>query len=181
MPYQSLTQQQVRQLLRAIPHARDRAAMTVAYLHGLRVSELNSIRVRDTEGGSLHIPRLKGSAKTTQPLISAPSDEDFNERAMLRSLLQSGKFGPDDLLFPKSRSMYWRIVKKAGLRVGIPEALAHPHVLKHSIAYHLADQGMDIKDLQTYLGHKSMASTGIYLESSDAKASAAVLKIMVGK
>lgn len=180
MPYQSLTQQQVRSLLRAIPNHRQRTAMLVAYLHGLRISELMEIRVSDTGSGYLPIRRVKGSNKTLQPLISAPSDEDFDEVSAIKRIVKEFSLGPEDRLFPHSNRHYNRILKTAAKVAGLPEEFAHTHIFKHSIAYHLAEQGMPVKDLQTYLGHKSLASTGIYLESNDAKASASVLKIMIG-
>jgi site-specific recombinase XerD len=99
---------------------------------------------------------------------------------MLKNVVKNFELGPDDILFPRAPSTYWRIMQRAGKAAGLPEALCHPHVLKHSIAMHLVDK-IDIKDLQVYLGHRSLASTGVYLESNDAKASAAVVGVFAGK
>jgi site-specific recombinase XerD len=52
---------------------------------------------------------------------------------------------------------YW---KKARL----PEEKQHPHILKHSIAVHLAESWVDIKDLQYYLWHKNINNTTIYFQ-----------------
>lgn len=173
---QFLTQSQVRDILRLIPNDRDRCALLVAYLHGLRISELTALRVKDTEGGYLNVKRLKGSKRTLQAVIYAPSDLVLDEASALKDVVRKYELGPDDRLFPKDPATYWRIMKRAGKLAGLPEALCHPHVLKHSIAMHLVRR-MDIKDLQQYLGHKSLSSTGVYLDSTDAQASAAVAKV----
>lgn len=176
---QYLTQDQVRAMLRLVPDSRDRCALLVAYLHGLRISEVTGILVKHTEGGYLDVRRLKGSKRTLQMLISAPSDLVLCEVTALQDVVRKYELGPEDGLFPKHPSTYWRIFQKAGHQAGIPGALCHPHVLKHSIAIHLIKR-IDIKDLQQYLGHKSLSSTGVYLNSTDAQASAAVGKVFAG-
>ena len=181
MPFQSLTREEVRSLLRNIKDARDRCGFTIAYLHALRVSEMNTLTVADTEGGYLAVARLKGSMKTVQPLISLPEDAVLDEVTALRDVVRKHGLGPKDVLFPKSRQRYYEIFRAAGRAAGLSPALSHPHILKHSIAYHLADQSMPIKDLQTYCGHKNLSSTGVYLESTDAKASAVAYRILAGK
>ena len=53
--------------------------------------------------------------------------------------------------------------------------LAHPHSLKHSIARHSIKNGVGIEGLKTYLGHKTLSSTGMYLRIDDTEASAAIV------
>jgi integrase len=189
-----LTQSQVRDALRLVPNDRDRLALLMAYCHGLRITEvcgkyrdgkpqrnkagliLTGILVKHTEGGYLKIPRLKGSNTTLQNLINAPSDLVLDEASALRDVVRKYELGPEDRLFPKDAATYWRQFQAAGKRAGLPETLCHPHILKHSIAMQLVSR-IDLKDLQVYLGHKSLASTGKYLESNDAQASAAVVKV----
>jgi integrase len=192
------SQDAVRSMLRLIPSDRWRLAATMQYLHGLRASEVLALRLKDTEGNALYVPRLKGSKATLQELIYAPSDPIFNERTLLKRFLSNKDLSPDSLLFgsglgkpmettlpdgtvkiqqrDKSYYTYLRAVKAAATKAGWPPKMSVTHVLKHSIAMHLVKQ-IDIKDLQTYLGHVTLASTGIYLESNDAQASAAVAKV----
>lgn len=49
-------------------------------------------------------------------------------------------------------------------QTNIPEDKHHPHVLKHSIAVHLAESGLDIKEVQSWLGHKNTKNTEIYFQ-----------------
>lgn len=55
-------------------------------------------------------------------------------------------------------------MKEYGTIARIPKEKQHPHILKHSIAVHLAESGIDIKDLQYYLGHKNINNTTIYFQ-----------------
>lgn len=191
---QYLTQSQVREVLRQVPDPRTRLALLMAYCHGLRITEvcgkyrkgvpqsnsagmlLTGILVKHTEGGYLKIPRLKGSNATLQTIIYAPSDLVLDEGSALKEIIQIYGLGPEDRIFTKDAATYWRQFRSAGKRAGLPETLCHPHILKHSIAMQLVKR-IDLKDLQVYLGHKSLASTGKYLESNDAQASAAVGKV----
>jgi integrase/recombinase XerD len=174
-----ITQDQVRSLLRLVPDDRDRCALLVAYLHGLRISEVCALTVEDISGGYLVVRRLKGSNKTTQGLIFSPLDTVLDERSALSDLLRKYKLAPGDRLFPKHISTYWRIMQRAGREAGLPQTVCHPHVLKHSIAMHLVRR-ISIEQLQCYLGHKSLGSTGVYLHVTDAEASSAVSRIFEG-
>jgi site-specific recombinase XerD len=75
-------------------------------------------------------------------------------------------------LFKFSRFTFWRMVRKYVAASGIPAHLAHPHVLKHSIAMQLIDSA-GIENTRQYLGHKNLSSTGAYLKVSDADAARA--------
>lgn len=170
-----LTQPQVKALLQAVEDDRDRTGLLVAYLHGLRVSEMMAIRVSDVTGGYITVPRRKGSKKTTH-LLMAPKDTALDERAALENLVAKYQLGPEDKLFPSSRKTYDRRIKEAGEKAGIPSHLRHMHVLKHSVAMHMVKR-IDLKELQQYLGHKSLNSTAQYLHVTDAEASQAVVNV----
>jgi integrase/recombinase XerD len=134
---------------------------------------------RILKAGTSTFAGFKGSKRTLQALIGAPSDQVLDEVSALRDVILKYGLGPEDRLFPKDPATYWRIMRRAGQAAGLPSALCHPHVLKHSIAMHLVRR-IDIKDLQQYLGHRSLSSTGVYLDSSDAQASAAVGRVFQG-
>jgi integrase len=175
-----LTQGQVKDLLRAIPDDRDRAALLVGYLHGLRVSEICALKVRDVADGYITVKRLKGSGKTTQALI-AHSDLVLNEQQALEDIITKYRLKPSDSLFGRpgaaGRRYYDRLIKRCGALAGIEQHLQHMHVLKHSIAMHMI-KPIGIENLKQYLGHKSLNSTGMYLRVSDAQASQAVAAAM---
>ncbi len=172
-----LTQEQVRALLQAIPDDRDRTALLVAYLHGLRITETIRLRVCDVASGYIIVPRLKGSNRTVHTLY-APSDLAsawMDEKSALEDLVTKYQLGPEDRFFSHPRGYYNRLMITYGVGppLNIPRVFCHPHALKHSIAKHLRKKHIGLEELRTYLGHKSLASTGMYLQVDDAEASQA--------
>ena len=64
---------------------------------------------------------------------------------------------------PFTVSGFAKLVERAGVRAKLPFK-AHPHMLRHSTGYVLANRGTDTRTLQAYLGHKSIQSTVRYTE-----------------
>ena len=62
---------------------------------------------------------------------------------------------------PLTRQAAWRILKEAGQRAGL-DVGAHPHMLKHSCGYYLANRGLDTRLIQDYMGHKQIQNTVRY-------------------
>jgi len=145
-------------------------AILMAYSHGLRVSELVAIKRDDIRDGYLTVPRLKGSLRTVQPLVS---DEDplLDERKAVFDFTRN--MAGNQRLFPITRRQFGRVVERHGTEAGIPRHLCHPHALKHTIAMQTIHTA-GIENVRQYLGHKSISSTGAYLKVSDADASAQI-------
>jgi integrase len=166
-----LDREQLKALLTEIPQPRNRLMVLTAFHHGLRVSEVivvqNGINLRD---GFLTIKRLKGSLPTTQPYVSHP-DPLLDEAPALFELEKLLKRG--EQAFPMTRFGAYKLVQRAAARAGIPAHLAHPHILKHSIAM-LTIKTAGIENVRQHLGHKSIASTGFYLKVDSPTAAAAV-------
>lgn len=144
-------------LLKEIPNERWRTMLKVSLYHGLRVSETLSLKRENIADGYVHIRRLKGSDKTSQHYVP-------DEARELSTLYTKTK--PGELLFPITRSGVFRLMKRAAVRAGIPLHKVHPHALKHSCAMQLIEK-IGIHELQTYLGHKSLSSTGAYLNPDE--------------
>lgn len=174
----ALTREQTTALLKAArAHSeRDWLLILVTYWHGLRASEAIGLRAHDIRDGFLTVIRLKGSLKTIHPLV-ASTDSLYDERSGFAALMQ-GK-SAECPLFGITRQAFGLIVRKHCIASGIPAHLAHPHVLKHSIAVH-SIRAAGIEQVQQYLGHKSMNSTGVYLKSDDTTASTAVQTAVQG-
>lgn len=151
---------------------RDWLMFLVAYWHGLRASEVVTLRRTAVANGFLTVRRLKGSDTTTQPLV-IDGNPLLNEREPLETLASNTpELTP---IFPFCRSHYFRLFRKYAKRAGIPEHKWHPHTLKHSVArHHIREMG--IENVRKYLGHKSLASTGEYLKVTDEEASAAMAR-----
>lgn len=165
-----LTKDELKSLLKEIPSQRSRLMILVAYLHGLRVSEVISLTGSSVRDGYLTVKRLKGSLKTSQPLVSS-SDSLMDESAYLPKLAEA--VGSNGLLFPMTRNGVYKLMQRYGERAGIPKHKLHPHALKHGCAM-ASIKVAGIESVRQYLGHRSLSSTGEYLRVNDETASEAV-------
>ena len=168
---QSLSKDELRALL---THAkasseRDWLMILVAYWHGLRASEICGLTAGDIEDGHITVQRLKGSLKTTQPLMQH-SDELLNEHALVEFI--QGMHS-EQRVFSVSRVTFWRRMQQYGRAANIPAHKLHPHSLKHTCAMHYI-KPTGIENVRQWLGHKSISSTGEYLKVSDEAAAAAI-------
>jgi type 1 fimbriae regulatory protein FimB len=148
---------------------RDYAMMLLSYRHGLRVSELIDIRIAeiDLATSRLFVKRLKGSLSTSQPI---EGDELRAIRAWLRerSLHENGAHSP--LLFLSERGPFTRqalnyLVSQIGKRAGLLFK-THPHMLRHSCGFYLANKGLDTRLIQDYLGHRNVQHTSKYTRTA---------------
>lgn len=151
--------------------ARDYAMALIAYRHGLRVSELVGMQIADLDLNAcrLFVRRSKGSLSTTQPLSG---DEVRALKAWLR-LRAASAFVNSPFVFLSERGPFTRqainylfgaIGRRAGLAVHV-----HPHMMRHSCGYALANKGCDTRLIQDYLGHKDMRYTALYTRTASAR------------
>jgi site-specific recombinase XerD len=105
-----------------------------------------------------------------QPLVEHP-DPLLNERAEIIALVENSE--PGKPVFHFTRHRFWKIMRKRSKTADIAEYLAHPHILKHSIAMQTIET-VGIEKLKTYLGHRSMNSTAAYLVVDQDVASRAI-------
>ncbi len=142
---------------------RDRTLILIAYRHGLRVSELVSLRwdMVDLKQGLIHVSRLKNGQDSVHHLRGPEL------RALRR--LQREYAGP--YLFtterggPATAATVRKILTRAGERAKIGFGV-HPHMLRHSTGYKLANDGQDTRAIQHYMGHKNIQHTVRYTELS---------------
>jgi integrase len=139
---------------------RDALMVRVAFRHGLRVSELVGLRrdQLDLAHGLMHVRRAKGGLPSTHPMGS------WEIRA-LNKLAKDGPEGPYVFVTergaPLTESTFFKIVARAGREAGLPLSV-HPHMLRHSTGFKLANEGQDTRAIQLYLGHKSIQNTVRY-------------------
>jgi integrase/recombinase XerD len=151
----SLTKDELNRLLAVA--GSDALMLRVMFNHGLRVSEVITLNETNVVSGHLVVQRLKGSCKTTQPLLE-------DEQALLT---MKGTF------FPMSRITVWRRMQEYGAQADIPEFKRHPHVMKHTTGRLGYKGGMGIPELQSYLGHKNGGNTLKYTAAEESEAAAA--------
>jgi type 1 fimbriae regulatory protein FimB len=148
--------------------ARDYAIFLIMYWHGLRVSEVGKLQLTDwkPESGRLYIRRSKNGISAEYPV------NNETRRAITAWLKARGdKPGP---LFVSRRGRGIGVRQLADLfskyaaRADWPEDLQHPHVMRHSIAVHMVEQGLDILAVKDWLGHRNISSTVIYAQLTNA-------------
>ena len=149
---------------------RDKAMLEFAYATGMRVTEIISLDITDVNLEGSYVVCNAGFKKRNIPLgsISLKALKDYIEKAR-PILIKDEKVGA---LFVNvngkrlTRQGFWKIVKFYKEQAHITKEIT-PHVLRHSFATHLLQNGADLKSIQTMLGHSDILSTQIYMQFQD--------------
>ena len=161
--------------------ARDWAMILLGYRHGLRASEVCSLKLADVDpkADSISICRLKGSLHTVQTPYRHKGQPLLDEVTALRAWKRGRKAGGSDFLFTSQkggrlhRSQFFRIFQACAEAAGLPPQKRHPHALKHSLASHLVVGNVNLALVKQCLGHKSIGSTMKYVGVTDSQATEA--------
>jgi type 1 fimbriae regulatory protein FimB len=128
--------------------------------NSLFLTLVNQVNV---ETKMLHVDRLKDSDSGPHKLL------DDETRALKAWLAERSKIGTmADTLFvserkkPVARTAIFEMIKKFAKAAGLEKFEVHPHMLRHSTGFFLINNGIDIRTIQGYLGHKAITSTTRY-------------------
>ena len=146
---------------------RDRTMLEVLYATGMRVSELINLTLERVDLNMKYIIAFgKGSKERIVPLGSVAAEflQQYLEKVRPK-LTHAGRntnivflaFGGHEL----TRQRFWQIIRAYGRKASINKALT-PHILRHSFATHLLDNGADLRSVQELLGHSDISTTQIY-------------------
>src|SRR5215831_10046823 len=181
-----MTPEQLDRFLRAAKEfgPREHAMFLFAVAHGARAQEICNLRISDINfhNEQIHIARLKGSLPSTQSLLKVKGNSLFDEKAALKAWLAVREADADNYVFNSQKSTQmnrvtvFKLFREIARKAGLGESLQHPHVLKHTAAMLLVQQGANAFLIRQALGHKSFDSTLAYVNPSDADASAALAK-----
>lgn len=146
---------------------RDRTMLEVLYATGMRVSELINLTLERVDLNMKYIIAFgKGSKERIVPLGSVAAEflQQYLEKVRPK-LTHADRntnivflaFGGHEL----TRQRFWQIIRGYGRKANINKALT-PHILRHSFATHLLDNGADLRSVQELLGHSDISTTQIY-------------------
>ena len=171
-----LTSEEVEKLLSQpkdvdLKGTRDKAMLEVAYATGMRVTEIISLNVDDVDLDSGFISCKSVNRQRNIPLGSISI-------AALREYIRDArpimiKNDDETSLFVNvngkrlTRQGFWKIVKYYKEQAHIEKDIT-PHILRHSFATHLLQNGAELKAIQTMLGHSDISSTQVYTQFQDA-------------
>lgn len=171
-----LNQEEVQRLLDTAAqeekNLRINAMLEILYACGLRVSELIALRkssIRQQNGDVYLFVKGKGSKERLIPLGRYAQDA-------LAKYLAANEI--DDFLFPSgknsndnhiTRQGFALMLKQLAVEAGVPPSKVSPHVLRHSFASHMLEQGADLRIVQELLGHESIVTTEIYTHIQEKK------------
>lgn len=168
-----LTEQEVKALLEApdlstAEGLRDRALLEMLYATGMRVSEAVTVKIAGVNLALRYVIAFgKGSKERIVPLGSVAVEylQRYLEEAR-NNFLTEGQTDPGILFLALgghglTRQRVWEIIRRYGSLAGIRKKLS-PHMLRHSFATHLLDNGADLRSVQEMLGHADISTTQIY-------------------
>lgn len=145
---------------------RDKAMLELLYATGVRVTELTGLRLGDLklDIGCLHVMG-KGSKQRLIPLGEVALEFLGKYLHNARPQLVTDKTGHEVFLNARglkmSRQGFWKNLKAHALQAGIRQTV-YPHLLRHSFATHLLENGADLRAVQAMLGHADVSTTQIY-------------------
>lgn len=173
-----ITQEELKRLILSpdvanLKGLRDKAIIELLFSTGLRISELCSLK-RDSidfqkdefsirgKGGKIRIVFLSPSAR--QALKEYLKERlDIDDALFIRMDKEPEKMGAGASLTPRSVE---RLIKRYAIKAGISKKVT-PHVIRHTFATDLLQNGADIRSVQIMLGHSSISTTQIYTHVTD--------------
>jgi len=181
----TLTRAEAQALIRAISTRsitgrRNRALVLVLYRLGLRVGEALALQRKDVdlEQGTVHVWQGKGSKDRTvyvdalmaEVLRGWLAEPRLHQNGLVfATVTKEGRSAGGHLTQPGKpllpsyvRSMLNRLAKRAGI-----EKAVHPHMLRHTFATELLEDGLNVRQVQALLGHSNLNTTQIYTHVYD--------------
>ncbi|MBF0695310.1 MAG: tyrosine-type recombinase/integrase [Flavobacterium sp.] len=167
------SEKELEQVLSAIEYPlgfegiRDKLIIDLFYATGIRRSELINLKVKDIDSASLKVlgKRNKERIIPILDVIKTQIQAYLLERSQLEVLLDDGFLFLSNKGVKLTESFVYRLINKYFSHVS-EKVKRSPHILRHTFATHLLNNGADLNSVKELLGHSSLASTQVYTHSS---------------
>jgi type 1 fimbriae regulatory protein FimB len=174
---QALTPNEMLKVLKVASASKRNLAMILcAFRFGMRASEVCGLRLSDLDikNGTITIRRLKGSRTSVGALTNVQGQPLLSITRVLNAWLDERETWQDasDFVFVSQkggkldRSAFFRVFQAVAIEAGLPPEKRHPHCCKHSLGFAMVAANRSLTTVQNALGHRSVASTGIYAQPS---------------
>jgi len=155
-----LSKEEVLRMIDCTSNIKHRCIVALLYSSGLRRSELLKLRTTDIDSKRMVInirgaKGCKDRLTVLSPSLLTDLRDYYREYRPKKHLFESPKGGK------YSASSVLKIVKRAAIRAKVKQKVT-PHMLRHSFATHLLEEGTDLRHIQLLLGHNSTKTTEIY-------------------
>lgn len=162
---QALTVAEVESLFKQFKYPKHKAIAATLYSGGLRLSECLHLHVTDIDSVNMVIHIKSGKGKKDRKTILSRK-----LLSILRDYYREAPIKPVTYLFPAqkdvnrtfSRGYTQFFIREAGKAAGIKKPVS-PHILRHSFATHLLNNGTNLRKIQVMMGHKSLKTTSVYM------------------
>jgi len=156
-----LSPDEVAQFLKAVENKKHKAILMTTYAAGLRILETTKLRLSDIDSRRMTIRIQQGKGKKDRYVMLSEKLliilRDYWKEYQPSSWLFYGKTKDD----PISTATPRQVCRLASYESGLKKRVT-PHILRHSFATHLLEQGTNLRTIQILLGHSSPSSTAVY-------------------
>jgi len=157
-----LTKEEFKTLVENAETYKSRLIMLLLYSSGLRVSELVNLKRADMNFNEKFGLVKQGKGKKDRFFQISDKISEMLKQYFEKTPEHSFVFSKEKPLTPRNIQ---KIIKKAAFKAGIKKKVT-PHTMRHSYATHLLDSGVDIRHIQTLLGHENLSTTQLYTHVS---------------
>ena len=156
-----LSPEEVALLLHCAPSLKHKAALSVAYGCGLRVSEITHLKVGDIDSARMLIRVEQGKGRKDRYVMLAPDLLELLRRWWRSARPMGWLFPGRDPGQPVTARQLDRVCKAAAKTAGLDKRVSM-QTLRHSFATHLLERKTDVRVIQALLGHKKLDTTARY-------------------